>query len=87
MYLRLKELAEAKDKNLTISQVQRATGLTIGLVRRYWYNQTTSIKFEAVEKLAAFLGVAETDLIGNGPRHPLTPPPGHPGGGRGKRRQ
>lgn len=84
-YLRVKELAE--DKNLTMSQVQRSTGLTIGLVRRYWYNQSTSIKLEALEKLAAFLGVAESDLIGNGPRQPLTPPLGHPGGGRGKRQQ
>ena len=84
-YLRLKELAEAKDKNLTISQVQRSTGLTIGLVRRYWYNQTSSVTLEALEKLAAFLGVQENELIGSGPKPPMPPVSGRAGRERSKR--
>lgn len=69
-YLRVKEHAE--NQGFTMSQVQRSTGLTTGLVRRYWHNQTTSIKLEALEKLATFLKVPENELIGNGPLPPAT---------------
>lgn len=66
IYLRLKEIAESKD--ITMSQTQRSTGLTLGLVRRYWHNQTASVKLEALETLAKFLEVAPGELLGQEPR-------------------
>jgi transcriptional regulator with XRE-family HTH domain len=83
-YLRVKEHAE--NKGFTMSQVQRSTGLTTGLVRRYWHNQTTSIKLEALEKLATFLNVPENELIGNGPLPP-TAQAARPGGSQHGKRQ
>ena len=59
--LRLREIAESK--NITISDLQRNTGLTMGLVRRYWYNETSSIKLEALGALATYLKVKPNDLI------------------------
>ena len=59
--LRLREIAESK--NITISALQRNTGLTMGLIRRYWYNETSSIKLEALGVLATYLRVKPDDLI------------------------
>lgn len=59
--IRLKELAEAKDLNQ--SQVQRQTGLTMGLVRRYWLNKTEELKLSAIEKLCILLDCEPGDLI------------------------
>ena len=64
--LRLKELAEERDFN--ISQLQRQSGLDLGMVRRYWYNEGTKgplndVNLIALGKLAQVLGVHPGDLI------------------------
>ncbi len=68
--LRLRELAE--ERGLNMSQVQRRSGLTMGAVRRYWYNTTDGkaegprlalISLDAIEKIAGVLGVQPGDLI------------------------
>ena len=59
--LRLREIA--KEKGLTISDIQRRSGLTMGLVRRYWYNETTSVRLEAIGVLATLLNVKPSELI------------------------
>jgi len=68
--LRLKELAEAR--GLTMSQVQRRTGLTMGMVRRYWYNQGRTgplleVNLEALDRLAHLLQVRPGDLMDDSP--------------------
>lgn len=65
---RLKELAEAKELNK--SQVQKRTGLDLGLVRRYWDDDTESFKRDAIDKLCGLLGCEPGDLI---KRTPPTP--------------
>ena len=72
--IRLKELAEAKKMN--ISQVQRQSGLTMGLVRRYWYNETEEIKLAALDSLCMLLQCAPGDLIKQ-PQHPTQQPATH----------
>jgi DNA-binding Xre family transcriptional regulator len=59
--IRLKELAEAR--HLNQSRVQLQAGLTMGLVRRYWFNETKEIKLEALEKLCHALSCKPCDLI------------------------
>lgn len=51
--IRLKEIAEQRQLNL--SQVQRGAQLDMGLVRRYWHNQTTSVDLRALDKIIGFL--------------------------------
>lgn len=53
----------AKSKGLTLSDIQRNTGLTMGMVRRYWYNNTSSVKLEALEVIADYLDIKPSDLI------------------------
>jgi transcriptional regulator with XRE-family HTH domain len=59
--IRLQELAEAQGLNL--SQVQRRSGLTMTLVRRYWRNETSSVSLEALDTLSNLLQVAPGDLL------------------------
>lgn len=59
--LRLQELAQ--ERKLSLSQVQRRTGLTLTLVRRYWYNDTTMVSLAAIETLAKLLEVNPGDLF------------------------
>ncbi len=64
--LRVRELAE--ERGLNISQLQRQTGLDMGMVRRYWYNEGTKgplheINLIALGKLAQVLGVHPGELI------------------------
>jgi transcriptional regulator with XRE-family HTH domain len=64
--LRLKELAEAR--GLNISQLQRQSGLDMGMVRRYWYNEGTKgplheVNLIALAKLAAVLNVHPGELL------------------------
>lgn len=64
--LQLKELAEAR--GLNISQLQRQSGLDMGMIRRYWYNEGTKgplneINLIALGKLAEVLGVHPGELI------------------------
>ncbi len=68
--LRLRELAE--ERGLNMSQVQRRSGLTMGAVRRYWYNTQDGkidgpplalVSLDALEKLASLLHVHPGELI------------------------
>ena len=64
--LRLRELAEARGLNM--SQVQRQSGLTMGMVRRYWYNEgkdgpLNEVQLEALDRLARLLGVQPGELL------------------------
>jgi transcriptional regulator with XRE-family HTH domain len=59
--LRLQELAQSK--GLTLSQVQRRSGLTMTMVRRYWYNETSEVSLRALETLSELLQVAPGDLL------------------------
>ncbi len=77
--LRVKELAEAR--GLNISQLQRQSGLTMGMVRRYWYNegkegQLDGVSLSALHKIASVLGVQVGELIvaeGEIPEHRQRP--------------
>ena len=67
--LKLRQIAEAQ--GLNISQLQRRSGLDMGMVRRYWYNegrkgQLTEVSLPALYKLAQVLGVEPGDLITSG---------------------
>jgi transcriptional regulator with XRE-family HTH domain len=64
VHLRLKELAQVRGLNL--SQVQRQSGLTMGMVRRYWHNQTGQVTLEALGVLADLLEVKPGELLSNG---------------------
>jgi transcriptional regulator with XRE-family HTH domain len=64
--LRLKDLAE--ERGLNISQLQRQSGLDMGMVRRYWYNEgrngpLTEVNLVALAKLAHVLGVRPSELL------------------------
>ncbi len=66
MRLQVKEMAEARGLNM--SQLQRQTGLTMGMVRRYWYNEgkgqsLDGVQLSALSKIAAVLGVRTGELI------------------------
>lgn len=57
----LKEVAEAKGYKMY--RLQKETGLDAGLIRRYWYNKTTSIDLRYLDRLCVFLGVAPGDIL------------------------
>jgi transcriptional regulator with XRE-family HTH domain len=59
--LRVKEIAEAKGFNQ--SQLQIKAGVNMGVIRRYWYNETSAVQFEALEKIARALGVKPEELL------------------------
>jgi DNA-binding Xre family transcriptional regulator len=64
--LRVKDLAE--ERGLNMSQLQRQTGLTMGMVRRYWYNegkdgQLDGVSLSALNKIAEVLEVRPGELI------------------------
>lgn len=59
--LRVKELAEAQGFNR--SQLQIKSGVTLPLLNRYWNNNTTEVKLDALEKIAKALGVTAGDLF------------------------
>ncbi len=69
--LRLREIAEAQGLNM--SQMQRRSGLTMGAVRRYWYNTSDGkengprlalVNLDALDSLARVLRVQPNELIG-----------------------
>ena len=62
--LRVKELAEAQGLNR--SRLQIRSGVTLPLLNRYWNNNTTEIKLDALEKIAKALGVKAGDPIEEG---------------------
>ena len=55
--------AVATARGLKMAQLQRQSGLDMGLVRRYWRNETTSIDLRALDKLCALLECQPGDLI------------------------
>jgi transcriptional regulator with XRE-family HTH domain len=64
--LQVKELAKARGLNM--SQLQRQTGLTMGMVRRYWYNEgkgqpLDGVQLSALSRIASVLGVKTGELI------------------------
>lgn len=59
--LRVKEIAEAQ--NINRSQLQIKSGVTIALLNRYWHNNTTEVRLEALEKIAKALGVKASELL------------------------
>ena len=59
--LRIKEVAEAQGLNR--SQLQLKSGVTLPLLNRYWSNNTTEVKLDALYKIANALGVRAGDLI------------------------
>ena len=61
LHIALKEVSECK--GYSMYQLQKETGLDAGLVRRYWYNKTTSIDLRYLDRLCDFLDVAPGDLI------------------------
>ena len=63
MQLRINEVAEQHDVNL--SQLQRQTGLTMTKLRRYWYNETQSVQLDALETLVLFFRRYDPDITIN----------------------
>jgi transcriptional regulator with XRE-family HTH domain len=59
--LRVKEVAE--QQGLNQSQLQIKAGVNMGLLRRYWHNETSEIRFEPLEKIAHALGVKPEELL------------------------
>ena len=71
MRLRVRELAEAR--NMNMSQLQKVSGITMPTVRRYWYNTgdgransdkpLQEINIHSLVAIARVLGVRPVDLI------------------------
>ena len=61
--VRLKEVAEAKGYNL--SRLQKASGIDMGVIRRYWKwdGNLQSLHVPSIDKLCALLDVDPGDLI------------------------
>lgn len=57
----LKDIAEAKGYKMY--HIQKETGLDIGLIRRYWHNETTSVDLRYLARLCAFLNVTPGELL------------------------
>jgi transcriptional regulator with XRE-family HTH domain len=59
--LRVKEIAEAQGLNR--SQLQLKSQVTLPLLTRYWKNDTTEVKLDALYKIARALGVSAGELL------------------------
>lgn len=59
--IRLSAIAERQGKNM--SQVQRESGLTMGMIRRYWNNDTIDVRLPAIETLCKLLGCSVGDML------------------------
>jgi len=59
--LRVKELAEAQGLNR--SQLQLKSQVTLPLLTRYWWNKTTEVKLDALDRIAKALGVKASELL------------------------
>jgi putative transcriptional regulator len=68
IYIRLKELAEAKQ--LSKNQVARQTGLDIGMVRRYWDNDSSVVSLSALDALCEYFECEPCDLLKRIPDDP-----------------
>ncbi len=70
--LRVREIAE--EQGLNMSQLQRQSGMTMGVVRRYWYNTANGlaegdllemVSLAYINRLAEVLRVEPGDLLGD----------------------
>ncbi len=59
--IRLAAIAESQGKNM--SQIQRESGLTMGMIRRYWTNDTIDVRLPAIETLCKLLGCSVGDML------------------------
>ena len=59
--IRLRKIAESK--NLNISKVQIGAGVSMGSIRRFWYDELTMIDIDVLDRLCEFLEVTPGDLI------------------------
>jgi transcriptional regulator with XRE-family HTH domain len=59
--LRIKEVA--KQQGWTQSGLQRASGVTMPTLRRYWVNKTKSVHLESLERIARALKVPAASLL------------------------
>lgn len=57
----LRQVAESR--NLNMYQVQKHTGIGMGLIRRYWNNNSQEVSRDAIDKLCALLDCEPGDLI------------------------
>ncbi len=76
--LRVRELAEARDLN--ISQLQRKADITMGTARRYWYStrdgkaegaSLEELNLPVMRSIARVLGVKVRDLLSEDDQHAL----------------
>ena len=59
--IRLREIAESRDLN--ISKVPIGAGVSMGSIRRVWYDELTMIDIDVLDRLCEFLEVTPGDLI------------------------
>ncbi len=57
----IKDLAEQQE--ISQSRLQRESGVTMPMLRRYWKNETDSVHLASMEKIARVLGVRVSDLF------------------------
>ena len=65
--LRLRVREEAQAKGLTIAELTLRSGLTRGLVERYWKRPPRTIHLDALQMLAQALGVEWSTLLTTAP--------------------
>ncbi len=61
IHIRLREIAEANHVNK--SQLSMRAQVGMGVVRRYWENDTTSVDLRVLEKFCDTLGCQPCDLL------------------------
>lgn len=59
--IRLAEIAV--QQGMSMSRVQQDSGLTMGMVRRYWYNRTKSVQLREMVILCRLLGVSAGEML------------------------
>ena len=57
----IEELAKAK--GMSQSLLQRKSGVTLTMLRRYWKNETESVHLASMDAIARTLGVRVRDLF------------------------
>ncbi len=53
----------AEEKRLNRNQLQLMSGVTLPLLTRYWNNNTTEVRLDALERIARALNVMPGELI------------------------
>ena len=61
--IKLRVQEYAVQRGLNRNQLQLKSGVTLPLLTRYWNNNTTEVKLDALEKIARALGVQPGELI------------------------